>query len=205
MTITAYRMGHKIWWDTIIEWWRYEDTGEPIPRPKHALERPCTLCNQPPTPDGHDPCLGTISGAKAACCGHGVQPGYVVWVQDNIKSIAPKLLDGPPATPDDWKAMLVTNGHGHGDGMFHKGLPVGNVGDVLKRNPLRWEPPDVPPAPCQAHGFEYCPCQEEGWQEGDTIVIIDRAYIKRACGCVLDDDRQPMIACEEHNPNNVYD
>jgi len=179
MTITAYRMGHKVWWDTTIEWWRYEDTGEPIPRPKHALDRLCALCQQPPTPDGHDPCLGTIPGAKAACCGHGVQPGYVVW-DCGIKSIAPKLLQGPPATPDDWKAMLVTNGQ--------TGTATGRVSNVR----------DVPPAPCQAHGMEYCPCQEEDWQEGDTIVIIDRAYIKRACGCVLDDDRQPMIACATH-------
>ena len=39
----------------------------------------CTLCHQPPTTEGYDPCLGYLAGAQEVCCGHGVAPGYVVW------------------------------------------------------------------------------------------------------------------------------
>jgi len=108
--ITAYRVGNPIVWDTLIEWWRWADTGEPIPRPGEPCTRSCALCGKPPDANGRDPCLGTIPGATAACCGHGVEPGYVVW-EDGIKSIGP-VLTSPPTTPDDWKAMLVTNGAG---------------------------------------------------------------------------------------------
>ena len=32
----------------------------------------CVTCNKPPTPEGHDGCLGTLQGnIMNACCGHG--------------------------------------------------------------------------------------------------------------------------------------
>jgi hypothetical protein len=39
----------------------------------------CAACGQLPTPEGHDACLGTLPGVRAACCGHGKSKGYVLF------------------------------------------------------------------------------------------------------------------------------
>jgi hypothetical protein len=31
------------------------------------------------SPEGHDACLGTLPGVRAACCGHGKTKGYVLF------------------------------------------------------------------------------------------------------------------------------
>ena len=31
-----------------------------------------------PTPEGHDACIGHIDGAVSACCGHGMEKGYIM-------------------------------------------------------------------------------------------------------------------------------
>lgn len=51
--------------------WRFSDTSE---RTDEAWEdRPCGVCDKHQTPEGHDPCLGTLPGVRNACCGHGVR------------------------------------------------------------------------------------------------------------------------------------
>lgn len=45
------------------------DTGKPTSEGWQS--RPCGACGQPFTPEGHDPCLGTLKGVMNACCGHG--------------------------------------------------------------------------------------------------------------------------------------
>lgn len=70
MTVSSYTRGHKIIWNG--DEWAYVDNGSPI-----SEERPCTRCDRMPTPEGHDACLGYISGAKSACCGHGVEKPYI--------------------------------------------------------------------------------------------------------------------------------
>jgi hypothetical protein len=40
---------------------------------------PCPHCGLSRTAEGHDGCLGTLPGVKAACCGHGVEDGYVLF------------------------------------------------------------------------------------------------------------------------------
>lgn len=74
MTATAYLRGHKIIYNGS---WQYED-GTP-----EDVNRPCARCGKPPTPDGHDACLGYIEGATAACCGHGVEEGYILRGEGN--------------------------------------------------------------------------------------------------------------------------
>ncbi len=54
--------------------WRYCDTGELV---DNSPRRVCPRCHLFPTRSGHDPCLGTLTGVTAACCGHGVHDGYV--------------------------------------------------------------------------------------------------------------------------------
>lgn len=37
----------------------------------------CPLCKMPRSPEGHDPCIRNLPGVRFACCGHGVEHGYV--------------------------------------------------------------------------------------------------------------------------------
>ena len=60
--------------------WRWAATGRFLIMGAHASDPPCTVCHLPPTPEGHDPCLGTLPGVTSACCGHGgVVEGYRVY------------------------------------------------------------------------------------------------------------------------------
>jgi len=70
----SYHHGHLIVWDEKEEMWNYVDTGRPI-----DPDRPCFWCGWPPTPEGHDACIGHIPGASGACCGHGRGVPYVMW------------------------------------------------------------------------------------------------------------------------------
>lgn len=38
---------------------------------------PCVICHKKSTPEGHDPCLGTLEGVMNACCGHGTSQIYI--------------------------------------------------------------------------------------------------------------------------------
>lgn len=69
MTARGMLRGHSMYWDG--QQWRYTDTDEPTVE-THA-DRPCGHCGRPPTPEGHDACLGTLPGVVNACCGHGVR------------------------------------------------------------------------------------------------------------------------------------
>jgi len=39
----------------------------------------CAKCHERRTPDGHDPCIANLPGVQFACCGHGVEDGYVMF------------------------------------------------------------------------------------------------------------------------------
>jgi len=67
----SYSRGHEIYYDGIN--WKYSDDNS-----IHDNSRPCKKCNCYPTPEGYDACLGKIEGASHACCGHGVEKGYVI-------------------------------------------------------------------------------------------------------------------------------
>lgn len=67
----AHKRGHLTVYSGNNEW-IYEDTGESI-----RVPRPCKRCKCFPTAEGHDACLGHIPGAIGACCGHGMESGYV--------------------------------------------------------------------------------------------------------------------------------
>jgi hypothetical protein len=69
--ITSYSRGHKIVF--VDSNWVYEDNGNIV-----SNERPCARCNQPPTKEGYDACLGHIDGLTSACCGHGTEDSYFV-------------------------------------------------------------------------------------------------------------------------------
>lgn len=69
--IISHSRGHEIYYDGIN--WRYVDTNE-----VDTGNRPCKKCGRLPTSEGYDACLEYIKGAKSACCGHGVEQGYIV-------------------------------------------------------------------------------------------------------------------------------
>lgn len=71
-----YLYGHEVKFNEETELHHYVDTGEIATVPS---KRPCPQCHKLPTPEGHDACLGTIEGVYAACCGHGVETGYIAW------------------------------------------------------------------------------------------------------------------------------
>ena len=75
--------GHKI--ETIEDGTTiYSDTKEPTATAFPL--RPCGICNKHFTPEGHDPCLGTLIGVKNACCGHGEISGAYIqfWNNDRV-------------------------------------------------------------------------------------------------------------------------
>lgn len=67
--------GHEVYYD--------DETGQfylgdgTVYNEKIHQELICPKCNKKPTKEGHDPCLGELPGVKAACCGHGVDKGYI--------------------------------------------------------------------------------------------------------------------------------
>lgn len=67
--------GHAIRYSLQKRVWRYSDTGlETTVSPTRA----CIKCGKHPDDfSGHDPCIASLSGVKNACCGHGVDEGYV--------------------------------------------------------------------------------------------------------------------------------
>jgi len=71
--MTAYTLynGHIIKWNNKTKKWHYKDG-------KLATEfRKCPKCGKLPTNKGHDACLSNLPGIKNACCGHGVEDGYL--------------------------------------------------------------------------------------------------------------------------------
>lgn len=45
---------------------------------------PCPKCGELPTPEGHDPCIKNLPGVVFACCGHGVDRGYVYFADGAV-------------------------------------------------------------------------------------------------------------------------
>src|SRR2546427_9498136 len=58
-----------------------------------GVERPCVHCGVTATPDGPDPCLGTLLGVVSACCGHGVEEPYVLFRVPRLTT--PPVWEGP--------------------------------------------------------------------------------------------------------------
>lgn len=71
----VFVLGHAAEWDGDEKLWRFCDTGEPVRTT--LAKRLCPKCQKPPTVDGHDPCIANLPGVTAACCGHGVEIGYL--------------------------------------------------------------------------------------------------------------------------------
>lgn len=51
--------------------------GDWVAWQRHDPKAVCPKCKKKRTKAGHDPCLGELPGVANACCGHGMQPGYI--------------------------------------------------------------------------------------------------------------------------------
>ncbi len=69
--IYSYSRGHKIIY--INNEWVYADNLEKV-----NDERACKRCGNKPTSEGHDFCIKNRKGVISACCGHGIDKGYVL-------------------------------------------------------------------------------------------------------------------------------
>ena len=75
MTAEAFIRGHEIYYDCNTMAWRYKNTHKIVK--DDDLE--CPRCNEKPV-DGVDFCLQGLKDCgfiSDACCGHGVEKGYI--------------------------------------------------------------------------------------------------------------------------------
>jgi len=73
--VTSYHRGHK----TIITKSNeiiYADNKILI---KDDFYRYCLKCKEKPNEEGHDVCIANLPGVFSACCGHGIEEGYIVF------------------------------------------------------------------------------------------------------------------------------
>lgn len=89
MTAHGRWRGHRIEYDEEARAWRYGDGR----RVEDEPDRPCGHCGRENTPDGHDACLGTISGAQNACCGHGSDRESYVQYPDGRRISGPRAIE----------------------------------------------------------------------------------------------------------------
>lgn len=88
--MSQYFYGHPIKWveydDESSEPF-YVDNDEPCWR---VPFRPCPKCRltpeveEPGVNSGHDPCIANLPGVDYACCGHGVEQGYIKFKDGRI-------------------------------------------------------------------------------------------------------------------------
>lgn len=55
-----------------------------------------------------DPCLGSLPGVLFACCGHGEEPGYMLF--SNGVRLKFKLLESKVVTLPPWDLMISVGG-----------------------------------------------------------------------------------------------
>lgn len=66
MTARSKWRGHSI--KLVNNVWVYDSDDKPVSLDQR---RPCAHCGMAETQQGYDACIGEISGATNACCGHG--------------------------------------------------------------------------------------------------------------------------------------
>lgn len=81
MAVRSYWRGNEIYYDNAIDEWRYTSDGALV----KDSDRPCGYCGQERTPEGHDPCLGTLPGVVNACCGHGNRSEAYIQFENGVE------------------------------------------------------------------------------------------------------------------------
>ena len=91
MTVRAYNRGHEIYYDEEKKEWFYSDDNTIA-----IVDRPCKRCGLESNRYGHDYCMQGLSDAKgviSACCGHGIENGYIV-LEDGRRFVEVKRFNG---------------------------------------------------------------------------------------------------------------
>ena len=99
MTATARIRGNLVEWiedEDGLGAWYYSDgvlasrelscksiDGQPI-----VENRACSLCGM--KANGPDPCMGYLPDVDHACCGHGIEPCYVVW-EHGVRTVGQQI------------------------------------------------------------------------------------------------------------------
>lgn len=83
MAAIAFLRGHAIIYKE--DRWIYMDTSEHV----DSTDRVCIKCHLEPTVDGHDACIANLPGVEFACCGHGVEQGYIKTTSGVVREFAP--------------------------------------------------------------------------------------------------------------------
>ena len=71
--LTSYVHGHEVTSENYGKDWYYEDGT----RATRLIIKECPRCKKLPTKKGHDQCISDLPGVEFACCGHGVEEGYI--------------------------------------------------------------------------------------------------------------------------------
>ena len=77
MTARAYVRGHEVYYDEEERFWRYKETNKKVYKETVTY---CVRCNKPEI-HGADFCMQGLLGSDfivGACCGHGVEKGYIL-------------------------------------------------------------------------------------------------------------------------------
>lgn len=69
--ITSHLRGHEIYYKN-GDWYYLDDDTIADD------SRPCKKCGKYPTKEGCDACIGYLEGVTSACCGHGVEKGFII-------------------------------------------------------------------------------------------------------------------------------
>lgn len=65
-------------------------------------QRPCAYCGAQWKHGTPDPCLGMLPGVDNACCGHGVEEGYISFTSGTVvRGWFSKIDKGEPSTVDE--------------------------------------------------------------------------------------------------------
>lgn len=94
MTAETHLNGHKIYSYLNTRDWFYKDDDSPIKDGDgNFVYRPCPACGNKPTAEGHDACLANLPGVKNACCGHGVELGYIQFEDGTVIRFDLRTID----------------------------------------------------------------------------------------------------------------
>lgn len=73
MAIKSYVSGHEIYYDYNDNQWKYISDNKSV----EECPKPCIRCGNKSTTEGHDNCIANLGRVVNACCGHGVEEGYI--------------------------------------------------------------------------------------------------------------------------------
>lgn len=77
-----YIFGNGAVWNEEEQTWFIKETGLSNTH-EVVVNLICPKCKMKPTEDRHDPCIKNLPGVKFACCGHGVERGYI-WFENGV-------------------------------------------------------------------------------------------------------------------------